>query len=212
MGHYPSTAGPGQVGNFALAGHRITHGQPFARLLELDRGDKVVVETRDAVYTYVLERGPGRPHRVRRGHLGPRPGAGQARAVAVPRLAHADHVPGPVSLPGSLRGLRSPGPDPTEGLSGDGYRDDRRRPWHLSTDDHLRRLRRSPKRLERVAWRHWTRSASRASSERGIRAGTLTNAPWMLRSPGLALGDTSTEHPSARGCRLCSYGGRRDVR
>ena len=58
VGHYPGTAGPGEVGNFALAGHRVTHGQPFGRLLELDPGDEVVVETRAAVYTYVLDEAP----------------------------------------------------------------------------------------------------------------------------------------------------------
>ncbi len=54
VGHYSSTAGPGEIGNFALAGHRVTHGQPFARLLALDRGDQIIVETREAIYTYVL--------------------------------------------------------------------------------------------------------------------------------------------------------------
>jgi sortase A len=58
VGHYPGTAAPGAVGNFALAGHRITHGQPFARLLELGKGDQVVVETSSAVYTYVLDTAP----------------------------------------------------------------------------------------------------------------------------------------------------------
>ena len=58
VGHYDGTADPGQVGNFALAGHRITHGQPFAKLLTLRKGDKVVVETRDAVYTYVMDTSP----------------------------------------------------------------------------------------------------------------------------------------------------------
>ena len=60
VGHYPSTAAPGQVGNFALAGHRVTHGQPFARLLQLEPGDEVVVETREAVHTYVLDDSPRR--------------------------------------------------------------------------------------------------------------------------------------------------------
>lgn len=55
VGRYSTPAMPGQVGNFALAGHRITHGEPFAQLLELDRGDEVIVETRDAVYTYVID-------------------------------------------------------------------------------------------------------------------------------------------------------------
>jgi sortase A len=58
VGHYTGTAGPGEVGNFALAGHRVTHGQPFARLLELRRGDQVVVETRTAVLTYVMDTSP----------------------------------------------------------------------------------------------------------------------------------------------------------
>ncbi len=58
VGHYPGTAAPGAVGNFALAGHRVTHGQPFARLLELDVGDQVVVETSTALYTYVLDTAP----------------------------------------------------------------------------------------------------------------------------------------------------------
>lgn len=58
IGHYPKTADPGQVGNFAVAGHRITHGEPFANLLELDRGDKVIVETRTKIYTYALDTEP----------------------------------------------------------------------------------------------------------------------------------------------------------
>jgi sortase A len=58
VGHYTSTALPGQVGNFAIAGHRVTHGQPFARLLELDKGDEIIVETRDATYTYVMDGSP----------------------------------------------------------------------------------------------------------------------------------------------------------
>ena len=58
VGWYDSTSLPGQIGNFAVAGHRITHGQPFARLLELKQGDQVIVETRTAVYTYVIDEAP----------------------------------------------------------------------------------------------------------------------------------------------------------
>lgn len=58
VGHYSSTAMPGQVGNFAVSGHRVTHGQPFARLLELNQGDKIVVETRTAIYSYTLDVAP----------------------------------------------------------------------------------------------------------------------------------------------------------
>lgn len=58
VGHYAGTAEPGAVGNFALAGHRVTHGQPFARLLDLDKGDRVIVETSSAIYTYALDTAP----------------------------------------------------------------------------------------------------------------------------------------------------------
>lgn len=58
VGHYTTTAMPGAVGNFAIAGHRVTHGQPFARLLELTKGDQIIVETRDEIYTYVMEDSP----------------------------------------------------------------------------------------------------------------------------------------------------------
>ncbi|MFC7626011.1 class E sortase [Microlunatus sp. GCM10028923] len=58
IGHLPSTAMPGEVGNFAVAGHRITHGEPFSRLLELSPGDDVIVETRDSIYTYRIYAAP----------------------------------------------------------------------------------------------------------------------------------------------------------
>ena len=45
---------PGEIGNFAIAGHRVTHGEPFRKFLELREGDKVFVETRRKLYTYVL--------------------------------------------------------------------------------------------------------------------------------------------------------------
>lgn len=53
-GHYPGTALPGAVGNFAVAGHRTTHGAPFNRMDELAVGDPVVVETRDMWFTYTV--------------------------------------------------------------------------------------------------------------------------------------------------------------
>ncbi|MFG3285789.1 class E sortase [Streptomyces sp. NPDC048111] len=55
VGHYAGTAQPGQTGNFALAGHRNTHGEPFRYINRLRPGDSVVVETRDTVYTYVVD-------------------------------------------------------------------------------------------------------------------------------------------------------------
>ncbi|MEU8572669.1 class E sortase [Streptomyces asoensis] len=56
VGHYAGTQQPGQEGNFAVAGHRNTHGEPFRYLNRLEKGDKVEVETRDASYTYVVDK------------------------------------------------------------------------------------------------------------------------------------------------------------
>jgi sortase A len=58
FGHFPGSADPGQVGNYALAAHRVTHGQPLREMPELRPGDTVVVETRAAVHTYVLDTDP----------------------------------------------------------------------------------------------------------------------------------------------------------
>ena len=54
VGHYPSSAQPGELGNFALAGHRNTHARPFAHIDQLRAGDEVHVQDRDGhrwVYT-----------------------------------------------------------------------------------------------------------------------------------------------------------------
>jgi sortase A len=52
VGHYPSTVMPGEVGNFAAAGHRQTHGSPLGRIARLEVGDPVVVETANAYFVY----------------------------------------------------------------------------------------------------------------------------------------------------------------
>ncbi|MDH2414447.1 class E sortase [Nocardioides sp. CER19] len=57
LGHYAGSAPPGGPGNYALAGHRVTHGQPLRDMPELRPGDRVVVETRQSVFTYVLDTG-----------------------------------------------------------------------------------------------------------------------------------------------------------
>ncbi|SOD94483.1 class E sortase [Blastococcus haudaquaticus] len=51
-GHYSDTAMPGEVGNFAVAGHRDGRGSPFQELDELRPGDPVIVETADTWYVY----------------------------------------------------------------------------------------------------------------------------------------------------------------
>lgn len=52
VGHYVDTAMPGAVGNFAVAGHRVTYGRPFNQIAELTPGDAIVVETADNWYVY----------------------------------------------------------------------------------------------------------------------------------------------------------------
>ena len=58
VGHYTEadglpTAMPwDEEGNFGLAGHRNTHGEPFRYINRLQPGDPVVVETQNAFYTY----------------------------------------------------------------------------------------------------------------------------------------------------------------
>lgn len=58
FGHFEHSAAPGEVGNYALAGHRITHGEPLADMPQLRPGDEVIVETADAIHTYVLDTDP----------------------------------------------------------------------------------------------------------------------------------------------------------
>jgi sortase A len=50
--HYRDTQLPGQVGNFAMAGHRVGKGEPFLNLDQLRAGDAVIVETGSAWYVY----------------------------------------------------------------------------------------------------------------------------------------------------------------
>ena len=51
-GHYVGSAMPGELGNFAVAGHRVGTGSPFLDLDLLRPGDAVVVETVDQWFTY----------------------------------------------------------------------------------------------------------------------------------------------------------------
>lgn len=51
-GHVTGTQFPGQRGNFAVAAHDVTAGNPFLHLGELRRGDAVIVTTKCAVYRY----------------------------------------------------------------------------------------------------------------------------------------------------------------
>ncbi|WP_240183768.1 class E sortase [Leifsonia aquatica] len=54
VGHYSDTQMPGQVGNFAVAGHDSGWGNTFIDLSKLHIGDKIYVQTKDGWYTYVF--------------------------------------------------------------------------------------------------------------------------------------------------------------
>lgn len=57
-GRYPDNAHPGELGNFAIAGHRSGHGEPFADFAELRDGDIIEIETAKGVYQYELDSSP----------------------------------------------------------------------------------------------------------------------------------------------------------
>jgi sortase A len=59
VGHYGqgdlNTAMPdAKTGNFGLAGHRNTHGEPFRYINRLQPGDAIVVETQDTYFVYKM--------------------------------------------------------------------------------------------------------------------------------------------------------------
>ena len=104
--HYKDTALPGQVGNFAMAGHRVGKGEPFLNLDKLKPGDAVVVETKSFWYVYrvkgsdhgltspdTIDGVPGRVDRPadRRQRPAARPGPPRQEADRAP--AHDDHLP-----------------------------------------------------------------------------------------------------------------------
>ena len=65
IGHYEGTAMPGGIGNFAVAGHRVTYGKPFNRIEELEIGDPLVVQTAETWYVYrITETLVVHPHQI----------------------------------------------------------------------------------------------------------------------------------------------------
>lgn len=104
LGRYDGSARPGGRGNLTVAGHRVTHGEPFRDLPALEVGDRVLVETREAVHTYVvdtagdalsvpftatwvLDREPVNPEPD---GPGPRPGPGLLTLTTCAELFHTD--------------------------------------------------------------------------------------------------------------------------
>ncbi|WP_306322669.1 MULTISPECIES: class E sortase [unclassified Streptomyces] len=59
VGHYdkdsiPTAMPDAKKGNFGIAGHRNTHGEPFRFINRLEPGDPIVVETQDKYYVYKM--------------------------------------------------------------------------------------------------------------------------------------------------------------
>jgi sortase A len=57
-GHYPNTPLPGDPGNVAIAGHRVTYGRPFRHLDRVVRGDRVELETPVGTFVYEVTVAP----------------------------------------------------------------------------------------------------------------------------------------------------------
>lgn len=56
VGAYPQSEDPGQISNFAVAGHRATYGRPMWNVTELSQSDPIVVETKDDYFIYRFDR------------------------------------------------------------------------------------------------------------------------------------------------------------
>ncbi|MFD8193243.1 class E sortase [Streptomyces wuyuanensis] len=60
LGHYPGSARLGATGNFSVAGHRRTHGDPFKDFPRLRPGDAVVLNDGTTWFTYRIRNKPYR--------------------------------------------------------------------------------------------------------------------------------------------------------
>jgi sortase A len=79
-GHVPGTGLAGQRGNFVVAAHDVTAGNPFLHLGALHRPDRIYVTTRTHVYEYVVQS----RHKVRYTDVG----------VELPDPGHPGRAPG----------------------------------------------------------------------------------------------------------------------
>lgn len=52
VGRYPQSTELGELGNFAIAGHRTTYGASFALIGELRVGDRIYIEVEEGWYSY----------------------------------------------------------------------------------------------------------------------------------------------------------------
>ncbi|MER7724942.1 class E sortase [Streptomyces sp. NPDC096323] len=60
LGHYRGTAAAGATGNFAVAGHRRTYGDPFKDFPRLRPGDAVLLTDGTTWFTYRIDKKPYR--------------------------------------------------------------------------------------------------------------------------------------------------------
>jgi len=58
VGWYQQTDAPGEVGNMALVGRRLTSGGAFDSILNINVGDAVTVTTCESVFTYTVVTAP----------------------------------------------------------------------------------------------------------------------------------------------------------
>ncbi|MDG4857597.1 class E sortase [Streptomyces sp. T-3] len=78
VGHYAEktlkTAMPeDKKGNFAVAGHRNTHGEPFRYINRLEPGDEIIVETQDTYFIYKVSKTLPQTSPSNTGVIGPVP-------------------------------------------------------------------------------------------------------------------------------------------
>ncbi|WP_170866932.1 class E sortase [Nocardioides lianchengensis] len=118
LGRSEDGAEPGDEGNLVVSGHRVTHGEPFADLPDLEPGDEVLVETRTHTYVYRLDTGgddldlpftaswvlAARP--VNPDASGPGPETGAARLITLVTCADLFHSDRRLVVFGHLTGVR----------------------------------------------------------------------------------------------------------
>ncbi|MCP3821492.1 class E sortase [Streptomyces sp. A3M-1-3] len=81
LGHYARTARLGETGNFSVAGHRRTYGDPFKDFPKLRPGDAVVLTDGTTWFTYRIVRKPYRTLPSDVGVIDPVPGPLQKDAA-----------------------------------------------------------------------------------------------------------------------------------
>ncbi|MGW6979854.1 class E sortase [Streptomyces sp. NPDC054932] len=122
LGHYAATARLGAVGNFSVAGHRRTYGDPFKDFPQLRRGDEVILKDADTWYTYTIRGGPLRTLPTEVGVVGAVPEKSPFRApgryltltTCDPEWGHSHRL----VVWAELTGTRTAAQGPPEGLSG----------------------------------------------------------------------------------------------